>query len=80
MSNIAEGFERDGDKEFRQFLALAKGSVGELRSQLYVALDVGFVSQPEFGELYGLANETARFIAGFMRYLGSSTLKGAKYR
>jgi four helix bundle protein len=80
MSNIAEGYERGGDKEFRQFLALAKGSVGELKSQLYVALDVGFVSELQFGELYELANETARLIAGFMRYLSTSNLKGAKYR
>lgn len=56
MSNIAEGFERGGDKEFRQFLALAKGSVGEVRSQLYVALDLGFVSELQFGALYELAN------------------------
>lgn len=41
MSNIAEGFERDGDNEFRQFLSIAKGSVGELKAQLYVALDAG---------------------------------------
>ena len=80
MSNIAEGFERGGDKEFRQFLALAKGSVGELKSQLYVARDVGFVPESQFSELYNLANEIARLLAGFMRYLGESALKGAKYR
>jgi four helix bundle protein len=80
MSNIAEGFERGGDKEFRQFLALAKGSVGELKSQLYVARDVGFVPEAQFTELYDLANEIARLLAGFMRYLGESALKGAKYR
>lgn len=80
MSNIAEGFERGGDKEFRQFLAVAKGSVGELKSQLYVALDVGLVSELQFGALYELANETSRLIAGFMRYLSTSNLKGAKYR
>jgi four helix bundle protein len=80
MSNIAEGFERGGDKEFRQFLSLAKGSAGELRSQLYVAVDVGLLSQDQFAELYSLANDTARMVAGFMRYLEGSELKGAKYR
>ena len=55
MSNIAEGFERGGDKEFRQFLSLAKGSAGELKSQLYVAADVGLLSQDQFKELYSLA-------------------------
>jgi four helix bundle protein len=80
MSNIAEGFERGGDKEFRQFLSLSKGSVGELKSQLYVAVDIGLLSQEAFTELYGLANETSRMLAGFMRYLGASALKGSKYR
>ncbi len=80
MSNIAEGFERDGDKEFRQFLSLAKGPTGELKAQLYVALDAGFLSQPQFEELYGMATETGRLIAGFMRYLAHSNLKGLKFK
>ena len=80
MSNIAEGFERGGDKEFRQFLALAKGSTGEVRSQLYVALDAGLLTQKKFDLLYSLASEVARLIAGFMRYLGDSVLKGTKYK
>jgi four helix bundle protein len=80
MSNIAEGFERGGDKEFRQFLSLSKGSVGELKSQLYVAVDIGLLSQERFTELYDLANDTARILAGFMRYLGASAMKGSKYR
>jgi four helix bundle protein len=80
MSNIAEGFERGGDKEFRQFLAVAKGSTGEVRSQLYAALDVGFLEEPEFLELYNMSNELSRLIAGFMRYLGDSDYKGNKFR
>jgi len=80
MSNIAEGFERAGDKEFRQFLALAKGSTGELRSQLYVALDAGFIQQDEFSRLYALGGEIARMLNGLMKYLGRSPLRGPKYR
>ena len=80
LSNIAEGFERGGDREFRQFLSLAKGSTGELRAQLYVALDAGFVSQEQFEHLHALAVETGRLIAGFMRYLADSDLRGSKYR
>jgi len=48
MSNIAEGFERGGNKEFLNFLSVAKGSAGEVRVQLYIALDAGFLSEPEF--------------------------------
>ena len=80
LSNIAEGFERDGTKEFRQFLALAKGSTGELKAQLYVALDAGYISPEHFRELYTLATETGRLIAGFMRYLSESDVKGIKYK
>ncbi len=80
LSNIAEGFERGGDREFRQFLSLAKGSVGEIKAQLYVALDAGFISQQAFDEIYELASETARLIMGFMRYLGDSEMKGSEYR
>jgi four helix bundle protein len=79
MSNIAEGFERGGNKEFVQYLSNAKGSAGEVRSQLYVALDVGFLNQKKFGELFGLAEETSRLIAGFMRYLQQSNYRGSKF-
>jgi hypothetical protein len=76
----AEGFERGGDKEFRQFLAQAKGSTGEVKIHLYVALDVGYLSQPKFDELYRLAAEGGRLVGGFMRYLSRSSLRGSKYR
>jgi four helix bundle protein len=79
MSNIAEGFERDGNQEFRQFLAIAKGSSGEVKSQLYVALDAHFVTPGEFARLYGLADESARLIRGFITYLKSSDLRGSKF-
>lgn len=80
MSNIAEGFERSGDKEFRQFLALAKGSIGEVKAQLYVTLDARFLSQEQFDQLYSLAAETGRLIGGFMRYLTESDYKGSKFK
>lgn len=80
MSNIAEGFERGGDKEFRQFLAQAKGSSGEVRSQIYVALDAGYITQIQFNSVYDLASETARLISGFIRYLRASDYKGSKFK
>ena len=80
MSNIAEGFERGGDQEFIQHLAMAKGSCGELRSQLYVALDQGYLSQATFKGLYANAEEINRMIAGFMTYLEKSPLRGSKYK
>jgi four helix bundle protein len=79
MSNIAEGFERGGNKEFIQFLSDAKGSTGEVKSQLYVALDARFIAEPQFNELYKLANETSRLVGGFMSYLQTSTLRGSKF-
>jgi four helix bundle protein len=69
MSNIAEGFDRGGDVEFRRFLAIAKGSAGEVKAQLYVALDAGLIGQPAFDALYKMASETGNLIGGFMRYL-----------
>ena len=69
MSNIAEGFARQTDKEFVQFLHVASGSVAEVQSQLYVAKDLGYISDEEFGRIGGLAGETARLITGFIKYL-----------
>jgi four helix bundle protein len=79
-SNIAEGFERGGNREFIQFLSDAKGSCGELRDQLYTALDEGYLEAAEFDRLYAMAVETSRLIAGLMRYLQQSDLRGTKFR
>ncbi len=80
MGNIAEGFERGGDKEFSQFLSIAKGSSGEVRSHLYVALDQKFLSQPEFESLSLQATEISRMISGLMNYLKRSDLRGSKFK
>jgi four helix bundle protein len=69
MSNIAEGFERGSQREFIQFLNVAKGSTGEVRSQLYVALDQEYVDQKMFEKLRGSALAVSRRLAKFIRYL-----------
>ena len=80
MSCIAEGFERSGNKEFFQFLSIAKGSAGEVRAQLYVSLDIGYLEHDDFYRLYALSEETGKLIGGFMRYLKKSDHKGAKFK
>ena len=80
MANVAEGFERGGDKEFTQFLSTSKGSCGEVKSHLYVALDQGYLTSASFDQLYGQASEVSRLLSGFMTYLRESDLRGRKYR
>ena len=80
MANIAEGFERSGSGEFQQFLAIAKGSAGEVISHLYVALDQGYINHEEFRRLEKIARDTGRKIGGLMSYLRQSDLRGPKYK
>ncbi|MEK7270049.1 MAG: four helix bundle protein [Planctomycetota bacterium] len=80
MANIAEGFERGGDREFRQFLAQAKGSAGEVRSNLYVAHDVGHLTEDEFHSLMESVLRVSRLLAAFIQYLGTSDIGGWKHR
>jgi len=64
MSNLAEGFERGGRAEFHQFIVIAKASYAEVRSQLYVALDVGYISRQEVDEVHALATEVSKILGG----------------
>jgi four helix bundle protein len=64
MANIAEGFERGNRAEFHQFLSVAKASCAEVRSHLYVASDIGYLSDVEFGRLRDQAEEVTRIVAG----------------
>ncbi len=72
MSNMAEGFERGGDVELRRFLLISKGSAGEVRAQLYVALDAGMIDKVQFDSLYKLSVDVASIIAGLIRYLNKA--------
>ena len=80
LSNIAEGFERNGDKEFIQFLTVAKGSCGEVRAQLYIAFDQEYVERSEFEKIQNKLVEISRMLAGLIKYLKTSELKGSKFK
>jgi four helix bundle protein len=69
MNNITEGFERRGDKELKHFLFIAKGSCGEARSMLYVALELGYINKNDFDNLYNLTVEISRMLSGFIKTL-----------
>jgi len=80
MDNIAEGFERSGRLEFINFLGFAKGSCGEVKSQLYRALDQKLINQNEFDQAYDRYDKLSSNIAGFISYLNKSTIKGQKFK
>ncbi|GAA5512987.1 hypothetical protein Dcar01_01711 [Deinococcus carri] len=77
MSNLAEGYERGRASEFHQFTSIAKASCAEVRSQLYVALDVGYLTPDEFGSLMDLAEEVGRLTGGLRASLERKLRSGA---
>ena len=80
MSNISEGFERGSNREFIQFLYMAKGSCGELRTQLIIAYDQDYIDQKELFGVNNLAKCVAGMLGGLINYLKSSKIKGSKFK
>jgi len=80
MANIAEGFSRSGNAEFIQFLYIAKGSISELKSHLYIALDRNFINTNGTGKIIDTIEDITNKIGGFINYLKKSGIKGLKYK
>jgi four helix bundle protein len=78
MSNVAEGFGRGGNSEFIQFLFVAKGSLSEVKSQLYVGLDLNYIASSEFKKAYEMTEEISRLINSFIKSLKNGAKRGLK--
>jgi len=79
-SNFGEGFERDGNREFAQFVSIAKGSIGETRAQLIYALDFGYLKQETFSDLDELGRTATKCLGGLIRHLNVSSFRGRKFK
>src|ERR1700676_1630527 len=79
-SNFGEGFERDGNREFAQFVSIAKGSIGETRAQLIYALDFGYLTLETFSAVDQLGKTAATCLGGLIRYLNDSNIRGRKLK
>ena len=79
-SNFAEGFERDGNREFFQFVSVSKGSVGEARGQLLYAVDFGYLQIEQFEQINSLGLRASQCLGGLMRHLNTSDMRGRKFK
>ncbi|MEO6329166.1 MAG: four helix bundle protein [Ginsengibacter sp.] len=80
MDNIAEGFERGSKLEFINSLTIAKGEVGEFKSQLYRGLDNQYIGKEIFSDLFGLADDLTKMLTVFVSYLNNTAIRGQKFK